>query len=425
MKPPEKIRSSRNVAVRSCLGVALLVCTYAVIRRGMGSHYFQKKSPEAIQTAIRWDPHNALYYNALATVRHFYADNENPFEQVKLYQRATSLSPQSAQFWADLGTAYEWAGNRDKARQALERARELFPNSPEINWKLANFCVRAGKTSEALQALRKVLIGGGVPQEDVFALAESAAADKAAILQETVPPEAPALFGYLNYQVKAGDMVAAKEVWEQVLALKLPFDLPITFFYLDALIQKRETEQLAKAWSALGERFPEKVGSLLAAPNLVANGSFEDDILNGGLDWRVLPVEGASVTVDSQEAFEGARSVRIEFDGTQNLDYGHLLQYVLVRPNARYLFSAYIRADSISTDSGPRFQVFNPYGLSKEFYATESVVGTCGWTEQRLEFKTAADTHLLLIRVARPPSSKFDNKIAGTVWIDRVRLTEE
>ena len=44
-----------------------------------------------------------------------------------------------------------------KARQALERARELFPNSPEINWKLANFCVRAGKTSEALQALRKVL----------------------------------------------------------------------------------------------------------------------------------------------------------------------------------------------------------------------------------------------------------------------------
>ena len=84
-----------------------------------------------------------------------------------------------------------------------------------------------------------------------------------------------------------------------------------------------------------------------------------------------------------------------------------------------------MRADRVSTDSGARFQVFDPYDAGKEFYATENVIGTSAWAEQRLEFKTAADTHLLLIRIARPPSGKFDNKIAGTVWIDAVRLTEE
>jgi len=207
--------------------------------------------------------------------------------------------------------------------------------------------------------------------------------------------------------------------------LTSPFDLRMTFFYLDTLIHKRETEQLADAWSALGKRFPEKVASLNAPPNLVANGGFESDILNGGLDWRVVPLEGARVSMDLEEAFEGKRSVRVDFDGTQNLDYGHLFHYVLVRPNTRYRFSGYMRAAGITTDSGPRFQVFDPYDAGKESFATENVIGTSAWAEQRLEFKTAADTRLLLIRIARPPSGKFDNKIAGTVWIDGVRLTQE
>jgi len=52
-------------------------------------------------------------------------------------------------------------------------------------------------------------------------------------------------------------------------------------------------------------------------------------------------------------------------------------------------------------------------------------VGTSGWSSQHLEFKTTADTRLLIVRVARPLSEKLDNLIGGTVWIDRVSLTPE
>src|SRR5205085_7047105 len=86
---------------RSLAGV--FTCIYFVARRGIGAWYFQKKTPEAMQAAIFWDPQNAQYYDALATLRHFYADSEDPNEQVTLYERATSLSPQNAQFWAHLG----------------------------------------------------------------------------------------------------------------------------------------------------------------------------------------------------------------------------------------------------------------------------------------------------------------------------------
>jgi tetratricopeptide (TPR) repeat protein len=400
----------------------MLLCVYAATRRGIAAWYFQKKSPDAVQAAIRWDPHNAQYYDALATMRHFYADADNPDEQVKLYQRAVSLNPQNALYWADLGTAFDWAGNRSEALRAFERSEELFPDSPDVNWKLANFYVRSGKTLEGLHALRKVLAGGGVAQQDVFTLAERAIEDKKTILEEMVPPETPMLFGYLNYQASGGDMPAAEQAWTKLMALKLPFELPESFFYLDALIQKQQTEQLAEAWSALGERFPERVGSLRVTPSLVTNGSFESDILNGGLDWRVVPIEGAAISIDSGDAVDGARAVRIQFDGTQNVDYGHLFQYVLVRPNTRYRFSGYMRTAAITTDSGPRFQILDAYDAGKLFAATENAIGTSGWREQRLEFRTPLNTRLIVLRVARPASRKFDNKIHGTMWVDKISL---
>jgi len=418
-------RRVRSVAVRYSLAIGLLLCAYFVAKRGVAAWYFQRKSPEALQAAIRWDPRNAQYYDALATMRHFYADNDNPDEQVKLYERAVSLSPQNALYWADLGAAFDWAGNHALALRAFEHSRELFPNSPDIHWKLANFYIRSGRTLEGLRALRKVLLSGGVPEQDVFALAESATQNKKTILEEMVPPETPVLFGYLNYQAAAGDMIAAEQAWTKLLALKQPFDLPETFFYLETLIQKRQTQQLAEAWSALGERFPEKRGSLWAAPNLVTNGSFESDILNGGLGWRAVPMAGVTVTLDSRDAIDGGRSLRIEFDGTRNVDYGHLLQYVLVNSNTQYHFSGYMRTAAITTDSGPRFQIFDAYAPDKIFAGTENAVGTSGWTKQELKFKTPAGTRLLIIRVARPASEKFDNKIHGTVWVDDVRLVAE
>jgi hypothetical protein len=131
------------------------------------------------------------------------------------------------------------------------------------------------------------------------------------------------------------------------------------------------------------------------------------------------------VSVDYQDFAEGSRALRIKFSGTRNLDYGHVYQYVAVQPNTRYRFSGAIRVKGVTTDSGPRFQVFDAFDMGKLFQSTESMVGTSGWSSQQIEFKTKSDTHLLIVRVARVPSGKLDNQIGGTAWIDRVSLTPE
>ncbi len=410
--------------IRIFLLMSLLFFINLAVRRAVAAAYFRKGSPNAVQTAIRWDPANPEYYDALGTLMHLYADRGNSDEIVLLYQNATRLSPHDAHFWADLGAGYDWAGRSNDALDAFQRAQRLFPNSPEINWRLANFYVRAGKIPEALRTLQMVLLEDGTAGRRVFTLATNATRDRNALL-EMLPPQPPVFFDYLNFLIERGDIVGAEEVWARILQLGLPFDLRKAFPYLDGLIQHGELGQLSKTWSALAQRFPAQVQSMVPSSNLVTNGGFESDILNGGLDWRVLPIEGSVVSLDPVGVFEGVRALRITFDGSRNIDYGHVFQYVPVQAKTRYRFSGHMRVQDITTDSGPRFQACDAYDMGNIFVSSENLVGTSGWSEQHAEFTTLPDTRLLLLRVVRSVSNKLDNQIAGTVWIDDVRLISE
>ena len=415
---------SFTFAIRICLALGLLFCVYLAGSRGIADWYFRQESPTLVQAAILWDCDNPQYYDALGTLTHFYGSTKSIDASVAFYESATRLGRYDAHFWSDLGAAYDWAGRTNDALSELKRALRFFPNSPEINWRFANFALRAHKTPEALRALQVVLAGNSPAHRDVFRLAVSATRDDHAIL-DMLPPQASVFFDYLNFEMDAGNVTAAKQVWLRLLQMKLPFDLRQTFPYLDALIQHREPGRLAAAWFALADRFPARIGPLVNGSNLVENGSFERDILDGGLDWRVVPVDGAVVSIDFEDAFDGSRALCVEFNGKRNLDYGHVFQYVAVQPNTQYRFSGAIRVKGITTDSGPRFQLFDAFDMGKLFLSTENTMGTSGWSSQQFEFKTKADTRLLVVRVARPASEKLDNQVSGTVWIDRVSLTPE
>src|ERR1700734_2894066 len=172
---------------------------YLVTRQAIGAWYFQKKSPQSIQAAIRWDPGNPEYYDALAALTHLYSTGGNSAEVVRLSEKATQLSPYNALYWSDLGAAYEWAGRKDDALRAFTRARALFPNSPEINWKAANFYVRTRKTPDALPALLQVLLEDGSKERQVFVLAANATSDNMQVLDEMLPRRAPLILDYLGF----------------------------------------------------------------------------------------------------------------------------------------------------------------------------------------------------------------------------------
>ena len=423
----EKARpgSTLALAFRACVFVICLFAMYVAARQGIAGWYFRDNLPQTVEAATGWDPGNPQYADALANLIHFYSESPDPNRIVALCQRATRLSPNDAHYWADLGSAYDWAGRPDDAIRAFERARQLFPNSPDINWRLANYYVRTNRAVEALPLLRKVLLAGGVPDKQAFLLVSRIGVDNDAAITKMLPFRASAFVDYLNFQLDSGNVAGAGEVWAGLLKSGLAFKIEDPFFYVDALIRNRNIEAAVAVWRELADRFPVEIRSRTSPPNLITNADFDFPILNGGFDWRVNPVDGATVRINSSGRRDGAGSLQIDFDGTRNIAYGDAFQFVPVRPDTRYEFSAELRTEGITTDSGPRFQLYDQYEMKRLFVATENLTGDTDWTEQKLAFWTSPDTRLIVVQVTRPSSQKFDGKIAGTLLIRHVFLREE
>ena len=168
---------------------------------------------------------------------------------------------------------------------------------------------------------------------------------------------------------------------------------------------------------------PSLVDAMTPDSNLLVNGGFEKEILNGGLDWRLNPEQGAAITTDRSAPLEGSSSLEIKFDGTQNLADALVFEYVPVEPNTSYGFSGYMRALNLTTDSGPRFEICDADVPARLFIHAEGLLGTSTWTMRQLNFRTGPETRLLIVRLTRPASGKFARCASpGSFGVDKLEL---
>lgn len=194
----------------------------------------------------------------------------------------------------------------------------------------------------------------------------------------------------------------------------------LTADYIDFLLKNRLYENAAAVWARhLGQR----KGNYLES-NYVSNGEFENDFTGVIFDWRINPVEGALAERDSTVAHSGKYALRIQFNGKQNLAYGHVSQTVVVKPG-KYRLESYIRTDTISTDQGVGIRIFDTQAPARMSLRVGNMTGTQDWTRVGTTFTVPAETHLLTVGVVRDPSAKFDNQIGGTAWLDSVTLAPE
>ena len=88
-------------------------------------------------------------------------------------------------------------------------------------------------------------------------------------------------------------------------------------------------------------------------------------------------------------------------------------------------FRAAIRARGLTSDQGVGFRIYDAERQSRVDQRTKTVSGTCDWKTLEIKISVPRHSRLLQIPLVRQPSSKFDNKLAGTVWIDDISLVRE
>ena len=80
------------------------------------------------------------------------------------------------------------------------------------------------------------------------------------------------------------------------------------------------------------------------------------------------------------------------------------------------------KASGITSDRGVALRVFDPDSPSRLDARTAALTGSGDWVPLQAEFEVRPETGLVQLQLCREPSWKFDNKLAGTIWIDDVEL---
>jgi hypothetical protein len=132
----------------------------------------------------------------------------------------------------------------------------------------------------------------------------------------------------------------------------------------------------------------------------------------GPFDWSLARSAGVEIARDDN-------SLRISFAGTENLEITAASQHVFVRPG-KYRFRARIRTDGVTTDQGIRFRIFDAEAPARLNLTFGQFTGTSPWSDVRQDLVVPPQTKLLQVQVIREPSMRFDNRIAGTAWINAI-----
>lgn len=317
--------------------------------------------------------------------------------------------------WSDLGQAFLSLGRREEASYCFAQALELGPAIPPVLWRAALFYSRVKNTNRSTEYMGKMLVLAPDYKELVFSIfSRRRIADT---LEYGFPLQRPIVQDYFRYLLTHAKPEDVNTAWEWLENHSLTNDT-LAGDYVDLLAKKGEFSLAADTWQKYAGHYDD--GYL--KPNAVFNGGFESQPVQSGMDWRFPAVPGVKVGVDSNVSYSGKSSLRIEFDGEANIDFNGVMQDVVAHPG-RYHFKAWVRTSQLTTDQGVGFRILDSSGgLNLQ---TIRVSGSKDWIPIDLDFVLSGPTRLLRVAAVRPSSSKFDNKVSGTVWIDDVSIVRQ
>jgi tetratricopeptide (TPR) repeat protein len=409
----------RGALTVACALVAALF-VYSGVKLLVASNRMHSLDPVKMQGAIALEPGYAEYWDRMGRLLQFDLDDQDLAGALKNYQMAVKLSPRTARYWVDLGVAQENLGDVRQAREDFAQALAAYPASAEIRWEYATFLLRQGELQAALKAMRESIAGDPSLQPLAITRAWRATGNADELAAEVLPADASSYLQALDFFAQEQNVDAGLKIWGHLAALPQKFPIEKLFPFFDEMIRENRAEDTVRMWNEALDVCG--IPRDKSRDQIVFNGGFESEILNGGLDWRLNPGLGMAVEYDPTVHHGGSRSMRMDFNGGLNLDLSEPAQFVPVEPGELYSFHAYLRTDSISTESAIHFEIFDP-SRGQTIGATDGLNGTHLWTGVDAEIRTGPGTKFLKVMLKRVPSRQFENKLGGTIWIDDVSLT--
>src|ERR1700693_2695314 len=309
----------------------ILVGLYLLLglRTYLASHLAATPDLSNLNKAIRLEPSNAEYRELLG--RNLALSGASLDEAISDYRTAIHLNPYEARYWLDLAGAYQVAGRTREQEESVGHAVEADPTTPHVAWEAANFFLVQGDREKALRHFRVVLANDPEMVDSALQLCWRATGDANQILDQALPPRPDLYLSFLRLLVSKQEVAAAENVWNHLIGLQQTFPTKLAFPYFRLLIAKQEVAAAQAAWQQLASVNPSLQAYLPTRENLIVNGGFEENVLNGGFDWWYDSSPHASLAIDTSEFHGGTRSLSVTFDG-QNAPEARIVQFIPVKP---------------------------------------------------------------------------------------------
>jgi tetratricopeptide (TPR) repeat protein len=406
--------ASRKRLVITGAAVLCLLYVFLAARLFVASVFAEKPEFSSLQRAARLDPGNAEYRNHLG--RYYALVESNPAAAIEPFRAAVERNPLSARYWFDLASAYQVLGDISNQTQALEHAIAADPTTPDVAWEAANFYLVQGDNQKALHEFRVVLQNDPSLANLAIQLCWRVNPDVDSLLRDVVPPRSAAYIAFLDLLMVKQETAATAKVWAALMVSPETFEQRHVYDYFQYLLNHKDVDEARLVWQQAAPRFG--LSSYLATRrNLIVNGDFGLEILNGGFDWQYQKQSSVTLTIDPSDFHGGHRSLLVAFDGPGVTDAG-IRQFIAVQPNTPYQFSAYYKNGELEGAGGPHFTIQDAYSQAV-LYDSDELKEAGFWKSATGEFTTGDDCKLLLLHIRRLPEG---SPIRGKLWVDDFRL---
>ncbi|HST10714.1 MAG TPA: hypothetical protein VLL05_10080 [Terriglobales bacterium] len=375
-----------------------------------------RPDPQSLHAAIKLDPGNADYHSQLGL---YYDAVRDYNSSIAEHKSATRLNPHYAKYWLRLADAYQMTEDTDHQAQAVEQAIRYEPTGPDVAWQAANLYLVQNRIDDALREFHVVMEGtpnlGGLALQFCWRVKP----DADVLLKDVVPATPGAYLSFLQLLTTKKDTESASKVWTALMHLHQPIGTQPVFDYIRYLLLEKDPDEATRVWRqatsllGLNEYLP-------SSNNLIVNGDFHLDVLNGGFDWQYRKQPSVSLTLDTSEFHSGHRSLAIGFDGP-GVDEAGIFQLVAIEPNTPYEFTGYYKNGEIEGAGAPHFVLQDLY-TDKIFFQSDDLKFGSAWREVSGNFTSDAESRMLVLRVVRVPAG---SPIRGKLWVDDFRLVEK
>ena len=322
------------------------------------------------------------------------------------YRRAVQRDVLNMDGWLKLARTEATRGESEQARAILSFVAATAGHTSRWQPAIALLAHELGEEGIFRQSINFLLIRK-LDTDSALTLLEVHYGDVEQILAVLYAINYPL---YLDWLMRRGQLADARLTWNQLSGNQTP-DKSMLLKYIDFLILNKVIGEAQAIWQTH------------TGTHGVTNGGFEHQSSGKGFDWRVYssPEKHWQIRRTLTEGHGHTAGLKVVFLGQANIDFHHLYQIVPLPSGTDYRLSFWWRGLNISTDQGPFIDLAG-YDCDGFYVRGPMLLGSAGWRETRIEFAPPPGCKAVRLRLRRTTSSRFDNKIEGSLWLDDFRI---